>query len=250
MENIRRSDRVVSLDATGLRGSMLRWFGDLLLSRLIPAVFFLTAVRGKVLELISFLREQSIIDDALGSHEALGSLGYSVSVGSRVSVILFLTLMATLFIVREKPVKKASGLSPRLMALAGTFLMSALTFFPRAELGIVQTVIATVLLLVGTSLSVFVLFRLGRSFSLMAEARRLVTTGPYALVRHPLYLAEEIAVVGVLLQFLSVSTFLVFVVHVAIQIQRMRNEEAVLRLAFPDYDEYEAKTARLIPGIY
>ena len=164
--------------------------------------------------------------------------------------MLFLALMATLFMVRDRAVKKADGLSPRIMAILGTFMMSIIAFFPRAELGMVETLTATLIVLSGTFLSTIVLFRLGRSFSLMAEARKLVTTGPYALVRHPLYLAEEIAVIGTLLQFFSLYTLVIFGVHLWIQIQRMKNEEAVLREAFPGYVEYQARTFRLIPKIY
>ena len=59
--------------------------------------------------------------------------------------------------------------------------------------------ISTLLLLGGNALAVLVLVQLGRSFSVMAEARRLVTSGVYRWVRHPLYLAEELAVIGIVL---------------------------------------------------
>jgi protein-S-isoprenylcysteine O-methyltransferase Ste14 len=59
--------------------------------------------------------------------------------------------------------------------------------------------ISTRLLLGGNALAVLVLVQLGRSFSIMAEARRLVTSGVYRWVRHPLYLAEELAVIGIVL---------------------------------------------------
>ncbi len=84
----------------------------------------------------------------------------------------------------------------------------------------------------------------------MAEARHLVTEGPYAVIRHPLYLAEEIAVLGVFLQFMSFWAGILLVAHFGLQIQRMLNEEQILRQAFPGYEAYMKRTARLIPGIY
>ena len=94
------------------------------------------------------------------------------------------------------------------------------------------------------------LLRLGRSFSVMAEARYLVTSGPYRFVRHPLYLAEELAVVGVFIQFASVWTALLLALQISFQLRRMHNEEAVLAATFPEYTAYQARTSRLIPGIY
>jgi protein-S-isoprenylcysteine O-methyltransferase Ste14 len=84
----------------------------------------------------------------------------------------------------------------------------------------------------------------------MAETRQLVTTGPYRFVRHPLYLAEEIAMVGVFVQFASVYTALLLAAQIAFQLRRMHNEELVLTASFPEYAAYQRHTARLVPGIY
>jgi protein-S-isoprenylcysteine O-methyltransferase Ste14 len=84
----------------------------------------------------------------------------------------------------------------------------------------------------------------------MAETRQLVTSGPYRFVRHPLYLTEEIATIGVFMQFASAWTALIFAVQIAFQLRRMHNEELVLSARFPEYVAYRQHTARLIPGIY
>jgi protein-S-isoprenylcysteine O-methyltransferase Ste14 len=107
--------------------------------------------------------------------------------------------------------------------------------------------VSTTLILVGTSLAFVVLRWLGKSFSIFAEARRLVTEGPYRIVRHPLYLCEGIALVGITLQVLSPIAVLVFTATVIIQCRRMINEEAILNVAFPEYRAYAANTAFLIP---
>ena len=84
----------------------------------------------------------------------------------------------------------------------------------------------------------------------MAEARELVTEWPYSLVRHPLYLAEAIAVLGLVVQNGSLPAVLLFITMIALQIQRMRYEEVVLESALPQYSAYMGQTHRLIPGVY
>jgi protein-S-isoprenylcysteine O-methyltransferase Ste14 len=110
--------------------------------------------------------------------------------------------------------------------------------------------VSTVLILAGSGAALYTLAQLGRSFSMMAEARRLVTWGPYRYVRHPLYVAEELAIIGLFMQFASVWSALVLAVHIAFQLRRMHNEETVLADIFPEYAAYRQRTARLLPGIY
>jgi diacylglycerol kinase len=109
---------------------------------------------------------------------------------------------------------------------------------------------AGAVLLAGNYLCVVALLHLGRSISIMAEARKLVTGGPYAVVRHPLYLAEQIAIVGVFLQFLSWQAALILLLHFVFQVRRMINEERVLADSFAEYGDYAERTSRLIPGIW
>jgi protein-S-isoprenylcysteine O-methyltransferase Ste14 len=84
----------------------------------------------------------------------------------------------------------------------------------------------------------------------MAEARQLTTSGMYRVVRHPLYLAEEVVTIGCVMQFLSVWTAMLVVVQIACQIRRMRNEEIVLTDVFPEYSACLRRTPRIIPGFY
>ena len=84
----------------------------------------------------------------------------------------------------------------------------------------------------------------------MAEARRLVTNGPYGSIRHPLYLGEAISMLGLTLQYLSPLALLIMALQFFFQFERMRNEEQVLTALFPEYEAYRGRTARLIPGLY
>ena len=215
-----------------------------LISRIVPSSFFLFVVLLKLADLYVFLNNHR----PAGNNTEL--MRFLADVVSKSSIISFLGLMSILFLVRLEPIEKARGIVPRIMAIAGTFFMSLVTFFPRANLTMVQTVIASSICLVGTAMSIFVLTHLGRSYSLMAEARRLVTTGPYGIIRHPLYAAEEVAAFAVVIQFLSLGSVVIFLVHALLQFQRMKNEEAVLEKAFPEYQAYKSSTARLIPGVY
>jgi protein-S-isoprenylcysteine O-methyltransferase Ste14 len=181
---------------------------------------------------------------------ALSNAVYGINIAMRVSSIAFLFLLAIMAVMRGRARGKARGVEPRISALVGTFLVYAVIFFPRRELSVGGEMAATTLILLGTALAVYALTQLGRSFSVMAEARQLVTSGVYGIVRHPLYVAEEIAVIGLVIQFLSYQTLLLVAVHAGFQLRRMRNEEAILISIFPEYGAYKEKIARLIPGIY
>ena len=175
---------------------------------------------------------------------------YAINIAMRLSTIAFCAMIAAVVVLRCQPGAKARGIEPRLSALFGTFLASALVFFPRRELPVAVEIASILFVVAGNTVATIVLVQLGRSFSIMAEARRLVTSGFYGLVRHPLYLAEELAVIGVLIQFLSGWTLLLCAAQMAFQLRRIRNEECMLSGAFPEYTGYCLNTARLLPGIY
>ena len=175
---------------------------------------------------------------------------FILNVAMRVSVIAYLVVIAATVVVRMRPAQKARGMEPRISALIGTLLLTVVVLFPRRELSLSADVVSTVLTLAGSALAVVVLTQLRESFSIMAEVRQLVTAGAYRLVRHPLYLAEEIAAIGVVMQFFSPWTALILAVQIGFQFRRMRNEEVIVAAIFPEYLAYRKKTARILPGIY
>lgn len=166
---------------------------------------------------------------------------------SRISVIAFLVISLILFVVRRRAIAKAGGLYVRLLALMGAFVVMIvpLVAHPLPQRGVL--LIGTVLSLVGNTLSVVTLYSLGRAFSIMAEARQLVTGGTYRYCRHPLYLSEGIAFVGIVIQYFSPLTILVLVLSIALQYGRIREEEKVLASVFPTYRSYMESTPMLIP---
>jgi protein-S-isoprenylcysteine O-methyltransferase Ste14 len=171
---------------------------------------------------------------------------------STVSLISFFLMIAWLTLVRPQPIAKASGWMPRVAAILGTwlFLLGAPLLSRRNDLGAAPLLVSAFLIVAGNILAVLILRRLGRSFSIMAEARRLVTSGPYSVVRHPLYGAELVGLLGVLIQFASWEAVSLVAVQFGFQLIRMRNEEAVLIRSFPEYATYMLRTPRLIPRIW
>lgn len=109
--------------------------------------------------------------------------------------------------------------------------------------------LAVAFMLAGTLLAFWSAWYLGKSFSLLPQARRLVTTGPYRYVRHPIYLGGLLITVGEIWLRFSPLVVLLNVLFVAAQIVRLHYEEQILDRVFPDYREYRARTSALIPGI-
>jgi protein-S-isoprenylcysteine O-methyltransferase Ste14 len=88
---------------------------------------------------------------------------------------------------------------------------------------------------------------LGRCFGVLPEARGLVRRGPYRVVRHPVYLGEIGAFVGLGIASPSLKNAGAVAAVIVAQSVRMRLEEGALTEAFPDYAAYAACTPRLLP---
>jgi len=181
-------------------------------------------------------------------HLPVDSIHKLLMVAASVANVMFVSLVASTALTRLAPIRKARGIEPRISALLGSFLCIALVFLPKADLGPILSVTSTVLIVIGASLSFAVLRWLGKSFSILAEARRLVTEGPYRVVRHPLYVCEAIATVGVMLQVISPVAVLIVIGAWTVQYRRMINEEKILTTAFPEYRAYAARTPLVIPA--
>ena len=169
---------------------------------------------------------------------------------SEVSTLVFFALSVVMYTVRYIPQRSTTGFYPRFAAVVGTFSSLAFLLLPPQELSYALYLASLLLLVAGIIFAICALIVLGRSISLLPQARRLVTSGPYALVRHPLYLGEMVAIAGIALQHLSVWALLLLVLVWAFQLRRMEYEERVLLQSFPEYADYMARTARLLPGVY
>jgi protein-S-isoprenylcysteine O-methyltransferase Ste14 len=190
------------------------------------------------------------IGSVLAAWDTTAGADKYLDLAAQIAGLAFLLLILATTLFRFKPKATAEGWEPRLSALLGTFLTLSLVAFPPADLGPAWRVTAIALILVGGSLSIFVLARLGRSFSIVPQSRRLVTTGPYSIVRHPLYVCEEIAVIGVAMMCISPLVVLIVAVQWMFQLRRMSNEERVLRASFPEYAAYAARTPKVIPRLF
>jgi protein-S-isoprenylcysteine O-methyltransferase Ste14 len=85
--------------------------------------------------------------------------------------------------------------------------------------------------------------QLGRSFSVTAQARKLVTTGIYSKIRNPIYVFSTMFLVGLAIVIERPLLFLLLGVLIPVQWFRARKEEAVLARAFgEEYERYKAGT--------
>ena len=190
------------------------------------------------------------VPDVAAELHALPSSTALAHLGRDVANIAYFSLLIALVFLRRMPVAKSIGVFPRALALASAYMSIGRGLLPFAHLPLWLDIVAACLTALGTLLSIFVLFELGQSFSILPEARRLVTSGPYRIVRHPLYVSEELGNIGVMLQYIQPWSLLIQIVNIALQLWRITLEERVLARTFPEYASYAAHTRRIIPGVY
>ncbi|HVI09014.1 MAG TPA: isoprenylcysteine carboxylmethyltransferase family protein [Candidatus Binatia bacterium] len=107
----------------------------------------------------------------------------------------------------------------------------------------IERIAGTVLFIVGTAGIATARYHLGRSFSVTAQARYLVTTGIYSKIRNPIYVFGTVALVGFALVWNHPESWIFVAAITVIQMVRAHSEAKVLEDAFGDaYREYRRQT--------
>lgn len=85
----------------------------------------------------------------------------------------------------------------------------------------------------------------------VTEGQRVVSTGLYGIVRHPMYFATLLMFLSMPLILGSVYGFLVMLAYIPVLAARIRGEESLLGRELKGYSEYKQKVRyRLIPRIW
>ena len=104
-------------------------------------------------------------------------------------------------------------------------------------------IVGGVLAAVGWVCLVMARLQLGASFSVMAKARRLVTTGLYSKIRNPIYVFSAMFLLGLVIVSRRWLLLIPLLVLIPLQIVRSRKEQKVLEEAFgEEYVQYKAGT--------
>ena len=129
------------------------------------------------------------------------------------------------------------------------------TLDPLAPAALAQALAVLVLMASGVGLFDWASRTMGKNWSLVARTRgdaTLVTGGPFAYVRHPIYVALACFMVAMAVAYGHLLNLILAVPIYAIGTAlRIRYEEQLLRAEFgPAYDAYAGRVKRFVPGLF
>ncbi len=164
------------------------------------------------------------------------------------------SLLASRLDAKEKEreqnvVVKLSGL----MFIFG-FVLAGLDFrFGTLRLPFAVNIVASVIFIIAYVLYAEVLREnsyLSRTIKVV-EGQKVVSTGLYGIVRHPMYFATLLLFMSIPFVLGSLISFIVFLAYPVIISKRIKNEEEVLTRELEGYEEYKQKVKyRMIPFIW
>lgn len=140
------------------------------------------------------------------------------------------------------------------LAFVASFLVAGFDFrFGWSEIPDFVVIIASVLFLFSYALYAEVMREneyLSRNVNVQ-QNQKVIDTGLYSFVRHPMYLATVIMFLSMPLVLGSLYAFLIMLVYPAVIVVRIYNEEELLTNELSGYREYKEKVKyRLIPFIF
>jgi protein-S-isoprenylcysteine O-methyltransferase Ste14 len=171
---------------------------------------------------------------------------------NRILTLAFFAFLLAIYTMRSKAIARDHNPVAVIVALVGSFVLYGLFLVPNQPRSTNVWVLglSDIGLACGMIWALYSLTYLRNKFSIVPEARGLVTAGPYGLIRHPIYLGEITAGLGLVLPTLFTWHALVFGVFIAAQLARTYFEERVLQTTYPQYEAYARRTYRLIPFVF
>ena len=141
-----------------------------------------------------------------------------------------------------------------LLMFLGGFILSAVDFrFGWSNMPLAVVIVAAVILLISYGLYAEVM-RENQYLSRTVEVfdnQKVVDTGMYGIVRHPMYMTTVLLFLSIPLVLGSWIGFAIFMVYPFLLVKRIKNEEKVLEEGLPGYCEYKKKVKyRMIPFIW
>ena len=153
---------------------------------------------------------------------------------------------------KEKDQKEVVLLSSLMFVLG--FILAGLNYrYKWVEMPNIAVIIASILFIISYIMYAVVLVE--NSFLLrtieVKDNQKVVDTGLYGIVRHPMYASTIILFLSMPIILGSIYSFIVFLIYPFLIIKRIKNEEKVLEKDLNGYKEYMKKVKyRLIPYIW
>jgi len=134
-------------------------------------------------------------------------------------------------------------------------LMMVLLGVAAFPVGLVWGAVALAVMALGVGVRIWAAVTLGRYYTTALRTtggQRVVTSGPYGLVRHPGYLGEILIWTGLAVVSSNlVLLFLIPAMFVAVYLYRISGEEKMLVNELgDDYVAYQRRTRKLVPSVY
>jgi protein-S-isoprenylcysteine O-methyltransferase Ste14 len=218
---------------------VVRWRG-LLLGRVVPVLAFGAAL----------VVQGTHATTAIG---VLGRRGASTAdLGGAIDTVLLVAYYAVLVCLYCVRLPASDGdRRPQVLiaAFAGAYLITTVPLMPPAPRRDWLLWPSDLLTAAGLVFTLWSLLSLRRSFSIIPQARRLVTNGPYGLCRNPLYLGEAVGGWAAFLPTIGWAGALVLATSLGFQLVRVFAEERVLTRSFgQEYLDYCRRVPRFFPS--
>ena len=156
--------------------------------------------------------------------------------------------VAVLFVRRRDPL--AACTRPGMWLICGASLIGVGLFDFSARSAGAPGAVADGLTLAGGALAILGFAALGQGFGVLPAFRQLASSGPYSVVRHPVYAGYLLMDGGILLAYPRAVNLAVVACNAGLLVARIQTEEQVCAALAP-YRGYMARVRyRLIPGVY